>query len=154
MGIDFNIIKVNIESKKYQLIGSGSGRYVFDLDNGYVVKMAKNKKGFVQNKAEHQISVADHSKIFAKIVAVSEDYQYLIMERAQSVVSMAQIWDFYHVRNNRELFRLEDIRNVIRKNNLLTPDLRRRNSWGMIKGKPVIIDFGFTREVSRYYTLF
>lgn len=151
---DFNTIKINIENRKYALIGSGSGRHVYDLENGYVVKAAKNKKGVVQNKAEYEISTTDQSHLFAKVTVVSEDYHYLIMEKAQRLNSMAQVFKYYNVRNVRELFRMQELRDALKKNNLLPADLRRNTSWGIIKGKPVIIDFGFTKEVSKYYNLF
>ncbi len=154
MGIDFKSIKNNLNKNKYKLIGYGSGRHVFDLDNGYVVKVARNKRGLVQNKAEYQIASSNHSPVFAKIVAVSDDFECLIMEKAEKIKSFSFIFQYYHVRNYRELFRLEDFRDFTKKYNLLFGDLRRVSSWGMVKGKPVIIDFGFTREVSRYYTLF
>lgn len=154
MEIDFDNIRNNIEMRKYRLIGSGSGRHVFDLDNGFVVKMAKNRRGLAQNRAEYQISLTDHSHIFAKITAVSEDFHYLIMEKAEKIKSIKEVCNYYHVNNSRELLHKEEFRDLFQKNNLLPADLRRYNSWGLVMGKPVIIDFGFTREVSRYYTLF
>lgn len=154
MEIDFENIRVNIEKKSYELIGIGTGRHVYDLDNGYVVKVARNTRGIVQNKAEYQIASSDHSHIFAKVVGVSENHKYLVMQKAERINSLSEVWEYYHVRNNRELFRIEKFREAVRKNNLLLPDLGRKNSWGKVKGKPVIIDYGFTREVSRYYSPF
>lgn len=154
MGIDFEDIKVNINNRKYQLIGKGSGRYVYDLNNGYVVKVAKNRRGLAQNDAERRIGSEDHSRIFAKIAAVSEDSHLLIMEKADRIHSIGEVWNYYHVKSNRELFRLEKFRETMNKYNLLQPDLTRRNSWGRVKGRPVIIDYGFTRDVSRFYTPF
>lgn len=154
MAIDFDKIKADIDEHKYSLIGSGSGRNVYDLDNGYVVKSAKNRRGLAQNKAEHEIATNNKSHYFAKIKGVSEDYRFLIMEKADRIKSFSEVWNYYKVRNIRELFQLEDFRDVIIKSGLLTVDLERRTSWGMIKGKPVIIDFGFTREVRRYYNIF
>lgn len=154
MGIDFEDIKNNLDKRKYRLIGTGTGRNVFDLDNGYVVKMAKNKKGVAQNKAEYKIATVNHSCFIAKITAVSDDYRLLIMEKAEKINSIAEVWHFYHVRNYRELLKQEEFRNLISQGNLLPADLQRRNSWGMVKGKPVIIDFGFTKEVSKYYSPF
>ncbi len=154
MNIDFEYISKNIGIKKYQLIGSGSGRLVYDLDNGYVVKMAKNKKGLLQNKAEYQIASANKSRLLAKILAISDDFQYLIMEKAEKIKAMSEVLTYYEVHNFRELFRLEDFKEFTNKHDLLLVDLRRLNSWGVVKGKPVLIDFGFTREVSKYYHLF
>lgn len=154
MRIDFGYIKTNIEKRSYRLLGAGSGRNVFDLDNGYVVKVAKNRKGLVQNKAEYQIAATNHSRIFARIVAISDDSIYLIMEKAEKVYSIAEVWNYYHVNSNRELFRINEFQDFTKKYNLLYPDLKRASSWGFIKGKPVIIDYGFTKEVSKYYTMF
>lgn len=154
MGFDFEIIQNNINNNKYQLLGAGSGRYVYDLNNGYVVKAAKNRKGIVQNKAESEIASSDRSHIFAKVLDVSQDFHFLIMEKADRITSFAEVWRYYNVRNNRELFRLEEFRATLKKHNLLPADLHRQTSWGLIKGKPVIIDFGFTKEVSKYYTFF
>ncbi len=154
MRIDFKYIKTNIERKSYLLIGTGSGRNVFDLDNGYVVKVAKNKKGLAQNQAEYQIAATTHSRVFARIVAISDDSVFLIMEKAERVYSIAEVWNYYHVRNSRELFRINEFKDFTEKYNLLYPDLKRPSSWGFIKGRPVIIDYGFTKEVSKYYTMF
>ncbi len=152
MKIDFEKIKIDIENNKYHLIGSGSGRHVYDMDNDYVIKVAKNRKGIIQNKAEEEIASKNKDTLYlAKIKAVSEDYLYLIMEKAERINSFTEVWDYYKVKNNRELFQIEDFRNIINECGLLTVDLQRKTSWGIIKGRPVIIDFGFTREVKRFY---
>lgn len=154
MGIDFEEIKSNIRKGNFRLIGSGTGRNVYDLGNGYVVKIAKNKRGFIQNESEIRIATIDHSHVFAKVLSSSDEYDYLIMEKAERINSISEVWKYYHVTNNRELFRLEEFKNLTKDYNLLLGDLRRANSWGLVKGKPVIIDFGFTRDVSKYYRMF
>lgn len=154
MGIDFDHIRKNIEEQKYPIIGAGTARIVYDCKNGYVVKAAKNNKGFVQNKAEKEIEAKDTDHIFAKVLACSEDYKYLVMEKAERINSIAEVWKFYNVRNNRELFQQDSFKDLYIKYNLLYPDLCRQNSWGLVDGKPVIIDFGFTRETRKYYTQF
>ena len=37
------------------------------------------------------------------------------------------------------------------KYKLLLGDFEKASSWGIIKGRPVIIDYGFTRYVERKY---
>ena len=153
--VDFDNITQNIKrGNYYTVIGSGSGRIVFDMGNGYVVKMAKNKKGIAQNKAEYQIATADHSDLFAKIVTVSEGYRYLIMEKAKQIRSIAEVWKYFHVNNNRELSRLDLFQNITQKYDLLMGDLYRKTSWGFVKEKLVIIDYGFTRETKKLYRFF
>ncbi len=151
MDIDIEVIKTNLRLKSYPLIGVGSGRAVYDLNNGYVVKAAKNRKGIEQNKAEYQISEMNHQNIFAKVAAHSEDYRFLVMEKAQRISSFAEIWKYYNVKNNRQLFSSDEFRTILVKNDLLTADLYRLSSWGIINGRPVMIDYGFTKRVSKFY---
>ncbi len=154
MNVNFDNISKNIKENKYGYIGSGSGRLVYDLNNGYVVKKAKNKKGLMQNKTEYNIASTNHSRILARITAVSDDFNYLIMEKADKLKSISEVWKYYDVANFKELFALEEFKSLSNKNDLLVVDLRRLTSWGLVKGKPVIIDFGFTKEVSRLYNPF
>lgn len=149
--IDFDRIVLNIRKRNYQYIGSGSGRSVFDLGNGYVVKVAKNNKGIAQNKAELQISSEDHTNIFAKTIKVSEDSRLLIMEKAVRIKDFSEVRKYFNVKSNRELFQLEEIQSIFPKHNLLLNDLYRTANWGMINNRPVIIDYGFTQRVKRMY---
>ncbi len=147
----FNNIRENINKGNYPRLGAGSGRVVFDLKNGYVIKAAKNKRGIAQNKAEYAIAKNDHSGMFARIVGVSEDYHFVIMEKADRVKSISEVWRYYKVRNNRELSGLESFQKICAKHDLLMSDLYRRMNWGVVKGKPVIIDYGFTKETKKLY---
>ncbi len=151
MDINFETIRSNIRLKVYPLIGSGTGRAVYDLDNGYVVKAAKNNKGIEQNKAEHLISDTQDGRIFAKVSAHSEDFSLLVMEKARHMNSFGEVWNYYHVKNNRQLFSLYEFRRVLDKYDLLTPDLYRLSSWGIVNDIPVIIDYGFTKKVREFY---
>jgi len=47
----------------YPLLGTGSGRKVYDLRNGSVLKAAKNAKGYAQNQVEYIISEMDDSTL-------------------------------------------------------------------------------------------
>lgn len=133
------------------MIGSGSGRRVYDLENGYVVKVAKNSKGVAQNKAEYRITLNDMSSIFAEVIAVSSNFIYLIMEKAFKINSLSYIRNYYNVQSNRQLFQKNEIKNFYLNNNLMLPDLLRPANWGVIHGKPVVIDYGFTRNVRQDY---
>lgn len=155
MEVDFDEIILNINRGNYHYIGSGSGRRVFDLDNGYVIKYAKNFKGIAQNKVEYQISSTESSELFAKITQISDDFRMVIMEKADRITNISVVWKYFNVENNLELFHLKELEEIAAKYNLLFVDLRRPINWGIVKDRPVIIDYGFTREVRRkYYTLF
>jgi len=151
MRVDFEQIKSNIRDGAYKSIGSGSGRRVFDLDNGYVVKVAKNRKGIAQNEAEYQISSRSNSVLFAKVLQVSEDYRMLIMQKAEVIKHISEVWEYFNVQNNRALYYVEEIRYISSEYNLLMADLYRPVNWGKINSRPVIIDFGFTKRVRKKY---
>lgn len=151
----FNQIMMNIQRGYYKYIGSGSSRQVFDLGSGYVIKVAKNEAGIAQNESECMISYYDKSDLFAKVVQVSNDFRFLVMEKADKIDSITEVWKFFDVRSKSELFNLKELRKILNNYNLLLSDLSRKSSWGMINGRPVIIDYGFTREVcERYYFFF
>lgn len=152
MVIAFSQIMVNIKRGYYRYIGSGSGRKVFDLGNGYVAKMAKNRAGIAQNKAEYIISANDNSGLFAKVIEISDDFRLLIMQKANKMNNISYVWKYFNVISKRELINLKELQNIKRNYNLLLDDISRKSSWGIIDGRPVIIDYGFTREVmERYY---
>lgn len=151
MIFDLEQIARNLYRRAYRFIGSGSGRQVYDLGNGYVVKMAKNMRGIAQNKAEYQISLHDESGLFAQIAQVSADFRMIIMEKAERLGHISTVWKYYGVRSNRELYNIPAIKEAMARNSLLFADLCRPQNWGLVRRKPVIIDYGFTRSVNRNY---
>ena len=151
MGIAFNQIKLNIKRGYYRYIGSGSGRQVFDLENGYVVKVAKNKAGIAQNKSEYKISSIDNSDLFAKVTQASNDFELLIMQKADNIYNISYVWKYFNVTSKTQLFKSKELQNIKKRYDLLLGDFARRSSWGIINGRPVIIDYGFTREVQENY---
>jgi len=152
MVIAFDQIIFNIKRGYYRYIGSGSGREVYDLENGYVIKVARNKAGIAQNKAEYKISSNDKSNLFAKVVQASNDFNLLVMQKADKINNILYVWNYFDAKSKRELFNSKQLQDIKRNYNLLLGDLARKSSWGIINGRPVIIDYGFTREVrQRYY---
>lgn len=149
--IDFDVIILDIRKGNYRCIGSGSGRKVFDLENGFVIKIAKNRKGIAQNEAEYHIASSNRSNFFAKITHVSEDFMLLIMEKAERIYHFSYVLNYFNVRSNRELFQIEEFRTILKNHNLLPVDLCKRANWGMINNCPVVIDYGFTWRVKRKY---
>lgn len=147
----FRRVSYNLARGRYRYIGKGSGRIVYDLGNGKVVKSAKNMKGIAQNIEEYRIALADDSGMFARVYDISGDYRYLIMDKANGVRDISQIWSFFHVKNNNELYQLRILQEISFRYDLLIRDLGRAVNWGLINGRPVIIDYGFTRDVRRRY---
>jgi hypothetical protein len=75
----------------------------------------------------------------------------LIMEKAERILHYSDILNYYSVKNNRELLQLDGIKRGLNDYHLIWQDLCRLDSWGLIKGKPVIIDYGFTYMVKKKY---
>lgn len=146
-----NNILLNINRGYYRYIGEGSSRIVYDMGNRYVLKIAKNSAGIAQNKSEYNISSVDSSNLFARVAWVYDDYKFLVMEKAAEVYSMNYIFDYFGVDNKKQFGKLYEIRKIMRKYNLLLGDLLRKSSWGILRGKPVIVDYGFTNEVRKKY---
>ena len=122
------------------------------MGNGYVVKVAKNKAGIAQNKLEFKISYYDQSNIFAKVIRASNNFLLLIMQKADKINNISDVLEYFNVTGKSELFDLEELQNIENSYHLLLDDLYKKSSWGMINGRLVIIDYGFTREVkNRYY---
>ena len=143
----------NIRRGRYRYIGSGSSRRVFDLGNGYVVKVAKNRAGIAQNKMEYKISTTNPSNLFAKVIQVSEDFSALIMQKADKINNFSYVCNYFKVENIMQVLTSEEFQNLHCRYNLLLNDLCRTSSWGLINGRPVVIDYGFTIEVrERYYS--
>ncbi len=153
--IDLSEILTHLFNGEYPALGSGSGRRVYDLKNETVLKTAKNKKGYAQNQIESIISEMDDSDLFAKVLFISPDNQFLIMEKAEPIMDFSYVRDFFHVKTNKELFQLDNFNYIPHKYNLLITDLCRPVNWGMLRGRPVIIDYGFTGRIRRkYYSIF
>ena len=147
----FKQMSLNISRGYYRYIGKGSGRSVYALGNGKVVKAARNMKGIAQNEAEYRISLVDDSGLFAKVSAVSDDYRFLVMDKAARIKNISFVWKYFHVRNNKELYQIQQIWDIAEKYDLLIWDLGRAANWGRINRRPIIIDYGFTRQVRRRF---
>lgn len=132
-------------------IGSGSSRDVYDLRNGCVLKIAKNRAGLAQNEQEYRISLMDTSGFFAKVINISYDFKYLVMRKARRISSDMYIFKFFNVKNIQEFIKLKEIRSIRDRYNLLWGDLLKASSWGDIDGKVVLIDYGFTTKIRDIY---
>lgn len=142
---------LNISPRMYRYIGSGSSRKVFDLGNGYVAKIAKNRAGIAQNRMEYKISSTSSSKLFAEVMEISNDSSTLIMKKADKIYDFSYVYNYFKVKSIKEVLELKEFQDIHLKYNLLLNDLRRKINWGIINGRPVVIDYGFTKEISRRY---
>jgi len=151
MDYNFKEIIEGIKSGKYKLIGLGSSRKVYDLNDGYVIKVAKDIRGIYQNQTENKIYLSLKSNFFAKVVAVSEDSRCLIMPKANNIKSIDSVCKYYNVRSFKSLTMLDHFNDDINDNNLSKNDLIRPSSWGFIGDVPLLIDYGLTHSIFKKY---
>jgi len=156
--------------KKYEYLGEGAGRIVFGIDDKYVIKIAKNKFGQIQNNNENRIYNEigkAYKKYFSPVYQCRN--QKLIMKRATPLLSIVkdesldidEVFSFKSNKDNGKSF-YEDIEILSKDLDLLYGDLMAVSSWGLVKinksklvnkpnfvNKPVLIDYGCTNQL--YY---
>lgn len=158
---------VNAGLKK---LASGSSRVVYDLGDGNVLKVAKNKKGIAQNEVESYYCFNWYDAC-AKVIETSDNTTWLVMEKCEKVtpaefkqltgISIFALHDNLHdefspysrkcpdstVINN-EFY--QDISKLLSDNDLHWGDVRLAN-FGKVKRdgkwKVVLLDFGYTNRV-------
>lgn len=151
MDIDFDKLRSNLKSNKYTLIGSGSCRTVYDLENGYVVKVAKDIRGILQNQAEKDTYNSHKSDFFAEIASASPNCKYLIMVKAKKIVNIRTVLKYYNVVSIKQLLRIPAFAEDIKINKIGSDDLKRTSSWGLVNNVPVLIDYGLNRSIYNEY---
>lgn len=78
---------------RLQRISSGSSRIVYKIDDKKVLKLAKNRKGIAQNKAEGGDYYKNTIGCFAEIYDVDNNYLWIEMQLARK----AKLSDFKHL---------------------------------------------------------
>lgn len=151
MEYDFKELIAGIKNGSYKLLGAGSCRKVYNLNDGYVMKLAKDIRGIYQNKTENKIYLSRKSNFFAEVIAVSEDNRCLIMQKADKIRNIDTVCKFYNVKSVKSLIMLDQLINDINDNNLSKNDLIRHSSWGFINDVPLIIDYGLTHNIYKKY---
>lgn len=162
------------------LLGEGQGRLVYRLGNGKVLKVAKNDGGIGQNQAEATVcsSSADVVSLFPKTFEQSPAGFWILVEEAQPMTEEAfrtltgLTWKMFWsalkgaFSNKASNVTPQDQQNyaqasanqffarvvkAIRDCGYEPGDIAKLDSWGIVGGKAVIIDSGFTEAVNKTY---
>lgn len=162
------------------LLGEGQGRLVYRVGNGRVLKVAKNDGGVGQNQAEGTVcaSSADVVSLFPKVFEHSQAWFWLVTEEAQPMTEEAfqkltqipwkMFWSAlkgafsgkasnvtpqdqqnYTQASTNQFF--ARVVKAIRDCKYEPGDIAKLDSWGIVGGKAVIIDSGFTEAVNKTY---
>jgi len=166
--------------QRLEYISSGSGRYVFGIDEYMVLKLAKNQKGVAQNQQE--VDVAAYSSVVGRIYDYDDNFLWIEMERVNKITpnQFKQLTgiDFktfqenikYHdlmvvhpsrylrmvkPENHNELWENEffmDIADLIGSYDMPSGDLTRINSYGVTRnGQVKLVDAGLNQDVHDTY---
>lgn len=162
------------------LLGEGQGRLVYSLGNSRVLKVAKDQGGVGQNQSEANVcaSSADVVTLFPKVFESSPSHFWLVTEEAKpmteeafktltglpwrmfwsalkgafagkaSNVTQADQQNYAQASANQFFARVVK---AIRDCRYEPGDIAKLDSWGIVGGKPVIIDSGFTEAVNKAY---
>ena len=156
------------ERKKYadanfKCIGKGTGRYVYSLNDKYVLKLAKNKKGIAQNLVEINIhKTRNYDDITANIIEYDINGVYTIQEKAHIItedkfkdITRMQLRGFlYYLRHNMKwdghnhIF-YDKVNSLIKKFDLDRFDVTNESSWGIINNNVVLVDYGLNLDIAR-----
>lgn len=162
-------------------IGEGQGRVVYKLGSGgTVLKVAKNVGGMGQNQAEAAVCAGTTNAVdlFPKVLETHPKFMWLVTEQATPMtpdvfakltglswtkfqsglkgafqgkatnVSQIDKQNFIDSSNNPFFSKIVQI---IKECKYEPGDIAKLDSWGVIRGKPVILDSGFTEAVNQAY---
>lgn len=168
--------RVNYFNMSLPRIASGSGRVVYDINDQYVLKVAKNEKGIAQNEVEINISSYNDTRdIVTKVLDSDDNNTWVIVEKGKKLTErrFKEIvgFDFklldYALKNqfggnhydvpldvfeNEFYIELADLISNYKANFF---DLGRLSSFGEVirYGKPTVVavDYGLNDEVYMSY---
>jgi hypothetical protein len=164
--------RVKFAKANWPKITSGSSREIFEYSPDKILKLAKNDKGIDQNSVENDNFIQTHYKnIIANVIDSDPDDKWLVVEKA-SKMSTGQFKsitgiDFlnfcnyiqnridnkkYPVKDQEKLDNDEFVYNIVDLlGNFDMPagDATRKNSWGIINNRAVLVDYGLTRGIYR-----
>ena len=149
--------------ENYKLLNKGTGRYVYDINNEYVLKLAKNNKGIEQNKTEINISKSGkYNDINANVVEFDDNGLYLIQQKAYRLTEQGfkditglQLQGFlYYLRHNREwdggnIKFYNKVNSLVNEFELDRFDIANESSWGIINNNVVMVDYGLDMNIAR-----
>lgn len=157
-------------AKTLPKVGSGSSRRVFDLGNGFVVKVAKNRLGYIQNEYETILSddyyaqdlvnpVTEYSSKFLWVIAKKlkpvdfdtffstlgdrQDLMDIIKSAGAKTKCNIDFWDDTERPLVKELWDL-----VANYDFDYYLDVAKRDSWGLTEsGQLKLVDYGLKKAI-------
>lgn len=142
-----SLCKLNDEEfdSKFEFLGEGISRKVYNLNDKYVIKVAKDREGLYQNKVEHYVYTRINTKYISYLAKIAcYTPRILIMQKAIPLTKdyKEKFINVFTFNNSKDL--LDDLCFIADKYYLFYEDLISASSWGLINEKYVLIDYGCT----------
>ena len=127
--------------KKINKLSQGSTRYVYDLENGTVLKIAMDSKGVQCNKSEvltYSKAAEKLKKHLASIILYEKDYRWLVMKKYNITPPQSEAFSI-ELKKVVKLFRENGLtpRDILRRSGPVYNNLRLND-----KNDIIIIDYG------------
>ena len=132
------VIANNTLKFKYKMIGNGCNRIVYDLDNGYILKIALSDVGIIGNANEAYLYNNCNEEVKKYLCPVEEfGSGWIIMKRMETNASQAIM----------EYTRLIELELIFLSYGIIPTDLRLANVAYSEDNEMVVIDYGlFTMD--------
>ncbi|HZH60690.1 MAG TPA: hypothetical protein VEY70_14170 [Metabacillus sp.] len=117
---------------KHKIIGYGWHRIVYDLNNGYVLKVAISDHGLKSNETEY--------KVYTNCPYELREYLCPIKKLGHGWIIMRKME--YEVPNKRYIEELARLKNKFQNAGIIPYDLKKLNVMLSKEGKITVIDYG------------
>lgn len=148
------------------MINYGSGRKVYRFKNNKVIKIPKNKNGFLQNIKEVEIYIKYKESTFSCFLTPCSLINYdgklcVIMDELHtwSKEELENDEKFYDITNlfyefDEDIELLEEMLDIlVFEEGLVEEDLTSLSNWGEREdGKLALVDFGWTYDMAKQFS--
>lgn len=155
---------------------AGSSRIGFEYSSELILKLAKNEKGIAQNSTEADgFMQQGYKHLVANVVDSDPNDLWIVAERATKITpsqfkiltrySLDELKNFLYKKFNNNMKHIDvpnydkmnedefigDIIDMMSNFDMPVGDIVRISSWGKVKDKAVLIDYGITNSIMNDY---
>jgi hypothetical protein len=159
--------RIELAEENFDKLGEGSSRTIFQISDSLVLKIAHNEKGLAQNEAEMGLK----SPCINNVLVADTEAKWIIVRFTETMseedfkdtigVPFKTFMKALYFKHNNEIHddRPDDYDEIVQnpffkcisktalEHDLQIGDVAKTSSWGLLDGKPVLRDFGLTKDV-------
>lgn len=140
--------------ENFKYLGEGISRIVYAIDDNYVIKLSKGIEGKYQSNVEKHIynNVNDYFKTYLCPIVWFKPGM-MVMLRAKPLKNHIhhRKVDLSKIITDRDC--KSDMKMMADTFGLLYADIKAKSSWGILEGRPVLVDYGCTRSFNIKYLI-